>query len=252
MFCALFADALAPYSADDLDISRRLLSPSAGHWFGCDADGGDVLTSMLFGARTSLTISFLTVALSMGFGVTIGLISGYFGSWVDTTLMRLVDMLMAFPGLLVAMVLATALGPSTGTIILAISATGWLSSARVTRGQVLTLRERDYVMATRALGGTHLRLLLVHILPATLTPLMIQATFSLSGVIIVEAGLSFLGLGSQDGAPSWGGLLSQGQRFIQEAPHLSIFPGLAIVFIVLALNIAGDAIRDATDPKRRS
>jgi len=249
IFGACFANFLTPYSPQDFDLSKRLTGPSWQHWLGCDLDGGDVLTSLLFGARTSLTIGALTVLLSMTLGVFIGLIAGYFGGWLDQILMRFVDMLMAFPGLLVALVLASILGPSQATIIFAIAATGWISSARLTRGQVLGIRENTYVTASVALGATNTRILYHHILPGTLSPLIVHATFSLSGVIIVESGLSFLGLGAQDGAPSWGSLLAQGQTVLTQAPHLSIVPGLAIMLTVLALNFLGDALRDAFDPR---
>ena len=251
-FIAIFAPILAPFDLFDSDLTKRLESPSHSHWLGTDMDGRDVLTMMMYGAQTSLTIGVLTVLLSVTVGLVIGLVSGYFGGWVDHVLMRIVDMLMAFPGLLVALVLASVLGPSRLTIIVAISATGWISTARLIRGQVLSLREQTYVTASIALGAHQLRTMYRHILPGTLSPLTIHATFSLSGVIIVESGLSFLGLGAQDGAPSWGALLSQGQSVLTQAPHLSIAPGVAIMLTVLSLNFLGDALRDAMDPRGRS
>jgi peptide/nickel transport system permease protein len=247
---AVLAPWLAPTAPDDIDVAMRLLPPGPGGLFGRDLTGGSVLTAMLYGGRTSLYISVLTVALSVSVGTWVGLIAGYKRGWVDMVLMRIVDLLMAFPGILLAMALAAMLGPSRSNVILAISATGWTSAARLIRAQTLSIREREYVTASRALGALDSRLLWHHIFPATLTPLLVHATFSLSGVIVVEASLSFLGLGAQDGAPSWGALLAQGRTVLVEAPYLSIVPGTAIALIVLALNFVGDALRDLLDPRK--
>ena len=251
VLAAVFAPWLAPFTEDDLDLMRRNAGPSWEHPFGCDLNGGDVLTSMLYGAQVSLFIAFMTVVLSVTVGLGIGLVSGYYLGWVDALFMRLIDVVLAIPTILVAMVLSTLLGSSIWNVIFAIAVTGWASSARLVRGQVLSLRERDYVKASRALGAKDLRLMLRHIMPGTLTPLIVHATFSLSGVIIIEAGLSFLGLGAQDGSPTWGALLKQGRSVMTEAPHLSIIPGMAIMLVVLALNFIGDALRDALDPKNK-
>jgi peptide/nickel transport system permease protein len=251
---ALGAPWIAPGEPDAYDIVDRLQSPGFSNgsigWLGFDLYGGSVLTAMLYGARTSLYISFLTVIISISLGTFIGLLAGFFRGWVDAVLMRIVDLLMAFPGILLAMALAALMGPSVHNVVFAIAATGWTSSARLIRGQALSLREREYVLAAQAMGAKISRLLLFHVFPATLSPLIVQATFSLSGVIIVEAGLSFLGLGAQDGAPSWGALLGQGRTVLTEAPYLSIVPGLAIAILVLSLNFVGDALRDLLDPKQ--
>lgn len=248
---ALLAPWFAPFDPSYMDISKRIAPPSSEHWLGCDLNGRDVITSMLYGARVSLYIAFLTVVLSTTVGLCIGLVSGYKLGWIDTVLMRFVDIVMAVPGILVAMVLAGLLGSSINNIVIAIAATGWTASARIVRGQVLTLREREFVEASRALGAGDLRLIFKHILPSTLTPLIVHGTFSLSGVIIVESSLSFLGLGAQEGPPTWGALLGQGRAVLMEAPHLSIAPGLAIMLVVLALNFIGDASRDILDPKHQ-
>ncbi len=249
VFVALAAPYIAPFDPEDMDdITKRLLPPSADHLFGNDLTGGDVLTSIIYGTRTSLYIGFLTVLLSMTLGVSIGLLAGYRKGAIDMLLMRFVDLLMAFPGILLAMALAALMGPNLHNVVFAIAATGWTSSARLVRGQVLSLTEREYVTASKALGASGWRIVLLHIFPGTLSPLMVLATFSLSGVIIIEASLSFLGLGAQDGAPSWGAILSQGRTQLVEAPHLSIAPGIAIFLLVLALNFLGDALRDALDP----
>jgi len=246
---AVLAPVIAPFAPDDMDISLRLCRPDRAHWFGCDINGGDVLTAMLYGARTSLYVGFLTVFLSVTLGVVIGLIAGYKRGVYETVLMRTVDLLMAFPGILLAMALAAVLGPSLHNVVLAITATGWTSSARLIRGQVLSIAERDFVTSVKALGGNDLRILFRHILPATLPQLVIHATFSLSGVILIEASLSFLGLGAQDGAPTWGAILGMGRSVLLDAPHLSLVPGAAIMLTVLALNFTGDALRDILDPR---
>jgi peptide/nickel transport system permease protein len=251
VFVALAAPLIAPYDPENMDdIALRLAPPSADHWLGNDLTGGDVLTGIIYGTRTSLYIGFLTVFLSVTLGISIGLLAGYKKGIVDMLLMRSVDLLMAFPGILLAMALAALMGPSLHNVVLAITATGWTSSARLIRGQVLSLTEREYVTATRALGASGWRIVFRHIFPGTLSPLVVLATFSLSGVIIIEASLSFLGLGAQDGAPSWGALLSQGRTQLVEAPHLAIAPGVAIFMLVLALNFLGDALRDILDPRQ--
>jgi peptide/nickel transport system permease protein len=246
---ALLAPWLAPSAPDEMDVALRLLPPSAEHLLGMDINGGSVLTAMLYGARTSLYVGFLTVLLSVTVGVSIGLVAGYSRGLADTVLMRLVDLIMAFPGILLAMALAALMGPSLHNVVFAIAATGWTSSARLIRGQVLSIREREFVTASQALGATTGRIIWKHVFPATLSPLIVHATFSLSGVIIVEASLSFLGLGAQDGAPSWGAILGQGRSVLTEAPHLSVVPGVAIMLVVLALNFVGDALRDILDPR---
>ena len=249
---AICAPLLAPSLPESMDITRRLQSPSWNHPMGFDLNGGDVLTAMLYGARTSLYIGFLTVFISVTFGTTIGLVAGYKRSYIDLILMRVVDLLMAFPGILLAMALAAMMGPNLHNVVLAIAATGWTSSARLIRGQTLSLNEREYVIACQALGAKDRRTIFRHILPGTLSPLVVHATFSLSGVIIIEASLSFLGLGAQDGAPSWGAMLNQGRTVLTEAPHLAVIPGLAIMTLVLALNFVGDGLRDLLDPRSSS
>ena len=251
---ALAAPWLAPTAPDDMDIALKLKTPdwsNMADWLGRDVNGGSVLTAMLYGARTSLYISFLTVAIACTLGASIGLIAGYKRGLFDAVLMRTVDLLMAFPGILLALALAALMGPSQHNVVLAIAATGWTSSARLIRGQALTVREREFVQASVALGASDFRTMFRHVFPATLSPLIVHATFSLSGVIIVEASLSFLGLGANDGAPSWGAILGQGRTVLTEAPFLSVVPGLAIMLLVLALNFLGDAFRDLLDPRAK-
>ncbi len=250
---AVLAPWIAPTAPEDMDVALRLqrpgVLPGMADWLGRDLNGGSVLTAMLYGARTSLYISFLTVALSVTLGASIGLVAGYKRGWIDTILMRTVDLLMAFPGILLAMSLAALMGPSRHNVIFAIAATGWTSSARLIRGQTLSVREREFVQASHALGASDWRTITKHVFPSTFSPLLVQATFALSGVIIVEASLSFLGLGANDGAPSWGAILGQGRTVLTEAPFLSMVPGLAIMTLVMALNFLGDALRDLLDPR---
>jgi peptide/nickel transport system permease protein len=247
---ALFAPMLAPYQLGNADLLERLCSPQAGHILGCDLEGEDVLSIMLFGTRVSLYVAFLTVLLSMAVGTVVGLISGYWRGWVDLVIMRIVDIFMAFPSILLALTLTAIMGPSLYTIIFSIAVTGWTSTARLVRGQVLSIREREFVQASRALGAQSSRLIRKHIFPSILTPLIVHASFSLSSVIIVEAGLSFLGFGARDSVLTWGGLLGQASQVeVDLAPHLALIPGLAIFVLVVGLNFLGDALRDALDPK---
>lgn len=250
VFAAAFAPWLATFDLQDRDITRRLLSPNSVHFFGCDIDGADIFSGMLFGARTSLYVGLMTVLSSLTLGVFVGVMAGYHGGIVETALMRLSEIFMAFPGILLALTLTTLMGPSTGTIIFAIAATGWTSSARIARAQVLTLKEREYIMASRTMGASSTWLIVKHILPNLTSPLLVHATFSLSSVIVVEAGLSFLGLGSQDTTATWGAILGQGTKIdLMTAPHVTLIPGAAIFCLVIALNFIGDALRDILDPK---
>ncbi len=247
---ALAAPNIAPFDPFEQELSRKLLTPGWEHPFGCDLNGRDLLTIMLHGARTSLYIAFVTVFLSVGLGSLLGLFSGYFRGYFDAVMMRIVDIVMAVPGVLVALVLASFLGSGANNVVIAIAATGWTSSARIVRGQVMSLRERDYVLASKALGASPWRLIFIHIFPGTLTPMIVHATFSLSGVILVESSLSFLGLGSQSEAPTWGALLNQGRNVLEQAPFLSVIPGVAIMALVLSLNFLGDGLRDVLDPRK--
>lgn len=247
---AIFAPLLAPCQPGEMDIANRLLPPSPAHWFGFDSNGADVLTSMLYGARTSLYIGLLSTLCSLAVGVPLGLFAGYKRGFLDAVFSRTVDVLMAFPGILLALALTSVLGPNVHNIVFAILATGWIASARLVRGQVLSIREREYVLASKALGGGTWWIVLKHIFPSTWSLLVVQATYSLSGVILIEASLSFLGLGPQEGSPTWGALLDQGRTVLAEAPHLSIIPGGAIMLLVLALNLLGDTLRDRIDPRK--
>lgn len=246
---ALFAPWLAPGDPYGIDLSQQLQSPSGAHWLGQDANGADILSRLLYGARISLIVGLAVVALAGTIGILVGLVSGYYGGWTDTLIMRLVDILLAFPGLLLAIALVAVLGPDIRNVIIALTVLGWVPFARLVRGQVLAVKEREFVLAARATGASNKRIMLVHILPNILGPVIVQATFSVAGVIIAESSLSFLGLGAPPGTPSWGAMLADGKQVLMDAPHVSIFPGLAIMLTVLAFNFLGDGLRDRYDPR---
>jgi peptide/nickel transport system permease protein len=246
---ALLSDWVEMHWPYDMDLAMRGLPPSIAHPFGCDLNGGELWISLIRGARITLYVMGLTVLLSFSVGIAVGILTGYCGGWLDTVLMRVLDIVMAFPGILLAMAITAIMGPSVHTLIFAIAATGWTGTARLVRGQVMSLKEREYVLAALALGASTPRILWIYILPSLWSVLLISAAFSLSGVLLVEAGLSFLGLGAQDGAPTWGSLLNQGRSVLTESPHLSVIPGLCILATVLALNFLGEALRDYLDPR---
>jgi len=252
-FClpALLAPLLAPFDPMALDLAGSLEPPSAAHLLGRDEQGADILSRLLYGARISLVVGFSSVVVSALVGVSVGLIAGYLGGWVDNLLMRLVDVLLAFPGLLLAIALVAVLGPGLGNVVIALSVLGWTGFARLVRAQVLSVRELDYVQAARSLGAGPARLMFRHILPNVTAPVLVQASFSIAGAILAEASLSFLGLGAPPGTPSWGAMLSEGKHVLWEAPFVSIFPGAAIMAVVLGFNLFGDALADQLDPKRR-
>ena len=249
VFGALLAPLLAPYDPQAMDLGEQLAPPSAEHFFGQDANGSDIFSRILYGARISLTVGFVVVFISGIFGIAAGLVSGYYGGWVDLVLMRIVDILLAFPGLLLAIALVAVLGPDITNVIIALSVLGWVSFARLVRGQTLSVKEREYVLAARISGQTGPRIMFRHILPNIMSPIIVQATFSVAGVIISESSLSFLGLGVPPGTPSWGAMLSEGKQVLIDAPHVSVFPGLAIMLVVLAFNFLGDGLRDKYDPR---
>jgi len=247
---ALLAPVVSVYQPLQTDLAGALRGPSAGHLFGQDRLGRDVFAQVAYGARASMLIAIAVVTLTVIAGVAAGSAAGYLGGGVDVITMRVVDIFLAFPGILLAIALAGVLGPNLVNLVIALSVMGWVGYARLVRAQVLGLREREYVMAARAVGAGPWRVVARHILPNALSPVIVQATFSAAGVIIAESSLSFLGLGPQD-VPTWGGLLAQGAASLLYAPHIAFFPGLFIMLAVLALNLVGDALRDTLDPKSR-
>ncbi len=244
---ALFAPLLAPSPPAAQSLENGLAAPALDHPLGRDRLGRDQLSRVLYGARVSLGIGLGTVALSLMLGVLLGCAAGYLGGPVDFLIMRLVDVLLAFPGLLLAIALAAVLGPGAGNVVLALGLTAWTSYARLARGEVLSLRRREHVLAAEAMGLGPARVVTRHLLPLLAAPLLVQASFGVAGAIVAESSLSFLGLGVQAPSPSWGSMLNDGRSFLLVAPHLTIFPGLAILFTVLGLNSLGDALRDRLD-----
>jgi peptide/nickel transport system permease protein len=230
------------------DLPLRLEGPSPAHWFGLDELGRDIFARLLVGARISLLVGAVVVGISASVGTLLGSIAGYYGGIVDDVVSRVSDVLMAFPGLLLAIAVVAVLGPSLTNVVLALTLIGWVSYARVIRGQVLRVRELEYVQAARALGAATPRILAKHIVPAAVPALIVQATLGMGGAILAEASLSFLGLGVQPPTPSWGTMLNYGRSHLLDAPHLTIFPGLAIAVLVLGFNFLGDGLRDTLDP----
>ena len=248
---ALFAPLLAPHDPLRQNLDEDLVSYSIEHPLGTDKLGRDILSRTIYGARISLLVGGATVALSLAIGFALGSLSGYFGGWVDQSMMRLVDILMAFPGILLAIAFTAVLGPGLDHVILALCLIGWTTYARLVRGEILALREREFIHAARALGCGPRRIILRHLLPNLLPPLLIQATFGLAAAIVAEGSLSFLGLGVEPPTPSWGSMLNDGRQFLLVAPHLTSYPGLALMFTVLALNLVGDALQDRLNSRIR-
>ncbi len=246
---ALLAPVLAPHDAERQNLENDLIAHSREHPLGTDKLGRDILSRIIYGARISLSVGISTVALSALIGVLVGSLSGYFGGWFDQLLMRLVDILMAFPGILLAIAFTAVLGPGLDHVILALCLIGWTGYARLVRGEILSLREREFIHAARALGCKPARVILRHLVPNLLPPLLIQATFGLAAAIIAEGSLSFLGLGVEPPTPSWGAMLNEGRQFLLVAPHLTTYPGLAIMLTVLALNLVGDGLQDRLEPR---
>lgn len=248
---ALAAPLLAPFDPDVQDTAHRLDPPSKTHPLGLDDLGRDVLSRIVFGARVSLRVGFSVVVISSLIGVGLGAIAGYFGGAWDAVIMRICDILLAFPGILLAIAMVAVLGPSVNNVILALCVGGWVGYARLARGQVLKIREMEYVTAAKALGARSPRVILRHVLPNVINPVIVMATLGLAGAILAEASLSFLGLGVQPPTPSWGAMLTSGRQYLGIANHLAIFPGAAIMLAVMGLNFLGDGLIDALDPKYR-
>lgn len=246
---ALAGPLLTPFDPASQELARRLEGPSLTHPFGLDELGRDILARILSGARISLLVGVAVVSVSSVVGMLLGSVAGYFGGRVDDVISRVIDVLMAFPGILLAIALVAVLGPSLTNVVLALSIIGWVGYARLVRGQSLRAREFDFVQAARALGAGSGRIILRHVLPTAFPSVVVQATLGMAGAIIAEAALSFLGLGVQPPTPSWGTMLDAGRSHLFDAPHLTVFPGLAIAILVLGFNFLGDGLRDRVDPK---
>jgi peptide/nickel transport system permease protein len=248
---AILAPLIAPYDPAQQSWTAIRKPPSTEHWLGTDESGRDLLSRVIFGARASLLAGVVSISIALGLGVPIGLLAGYGGKWVDALISRVTDAMLAIPFLILAIALAAFLGPSLQNAMIAIGLTATPIFVRLTRGQVMAVKVEDYVEAARAVGNPAVRIAVKHILPNILPALIVQATISIATAIIAEASLSFLGLGQQPPAPSWGSMLNTAQRFLTNAPWMAVWPGLAIFLAVLSFNILGDGLRDALDPKER-
>ncbi len=251
VLCAVLAPVLAPDDPEAMEMTNRLEGPSWQHPMGTDQFGRDLFTRVLYGARISLSVALIAVALSVVLGVGIGLLSGYYGGILDLLVQRLVDIFLAFPVLLLAIALVAALGSSPRNVVLALGLVGWTNYVRVVRVDVLALKGREFVQSARVVGVSDARIILRHILPNVVSPVLVLSTLGIGYAIVAEAGLSFLGLGVQPPAPSWGWTVAFGTRFLRDAPHLSTFPGLAIMVSVVGFNLLGDGLRDLFDPRSR-
>lgn len=248
---ALLAPWLAPYDPVATSWSAVRAAPSAAHWFGADELGRDVLSRIIWGTRASILAGVVSVSISLALGVPIGMLTGYLGRWVDALISRVTDAMLACPFLILAIALAAFLGPSLTNAMIAIGISATPIFIRLTRAQVLAANAEDYVEAARALGNPHLRIALRHILPNIVAPLIVQATLAIAAAVIAEASLSFLGLGQQPPAPSWGSMLNTARNYVDQAPWMAIWPGLSIFLLVLSFNLLGDGLRDALDPRHK-
>jgi peptide/nickel transport system permease protein len=241
---AVFLPPLLPWDPVSQDLPLRLQGPSLPHPFGLDELGRDILARVLLGARVSLLVAIVVVGVSSGIGLAVGSVAGYFGGVTDQIISRVMDVLLAFPGILLAIAMVAALGPSLTNVVIALTLIGWVGYARLVRGQVLRAREFEFVQAARALGASTFRTLVVHIVPATLAPVLVQATLGMAAAMLSEASLSFLGLGVQPPTPSWGTMINGGRAHLLDAPHLTVFPGMCLAVVVLGFNFLGDGLRD--------
>ncbi len=249
--CAIAAPLIAPHAPDVVNPKLRGHGPTMAHWLGNDDIGRDILSRLIYGTRVALIVGLGATLIAVVIGVTVGATAGYFGGKVDFWLSRLIDTLMAFPLLALLLTLSTVFGPSLRNVVVVIGCTVWASYARVVRAEVLSLREMDYVLAARSVGASNRSIIAKHIVPNAIGPVIIIASLSIGGIIILESALSFLGLGVQRPTASWGTMLSDGREFIRNYPHIAIAPGLAIAFTVLAFNLVGDGLRDALDPREQ-
>jgi ABC-type dipeptide/oligopeptide/nickel transport system permease subunit len=249
---AVLAPVIARQSPITIDLAHLLQRPSAQHWLGTDIQGRDIWSRLVYGARVSLTVGLISQGIALAIGVTLGLMAGFYGKWVDEVVMRLADVTLAFPTLLLLIAMVAALQPSEAVVFATIGIVGWAGMARIVRGQVLVVRQLEYIQAIKALGAGDLRIMTQHVLPNVIAPVVIAATLGVAGAIMAEAALSFLGLGVPPPAPSWGSMIADGRDLeqLRRAPWTSVFPGIAIGAAVLGFNLLGDALRDALDPRQ--
>jgi len=249
VFAAVFAPLVAPYEADVRNIRARFAPPTAAHLLGTDNFGRDTLTRILYGARISLRVAVVAVGIAASIGVLLGSIAGYFGGTLDQVIMRIVDVFLAFPPILLALLLVAAIGSSVFSVTVALGLIYWTAYARVIRSSILALKEEDFVEANRALGANWPRILFRHVLPNAIGPIIVVASVGMGSAVTAEAALSFLGMGVQPPTPSWGSILNTGLQFLRQTPYLATFPGAAIMITVLGFNLLGDGLRDALDPR---
>lgn len=246
---AMLAPIISPYDPNDIDVKAILLAPSWQHWMGTDGLGRDVLSRMLHGGRISLLVGFVAVGISTAIGIVLGAIAGYYRGWIDTLIMRLVDVMLSIPSFFLILAVIAFLTPSIWNIMIVIGLTSWMGVTRLVRAEFLSLSGREFVLASRTLGAKDARLIFTHLLPNSLTPIIVSAVLGVAGAVLMESGLSFLGLGVQAPQASWGNILTDGKEYIQFAWWLSLFPGLAILVTVLGYNLLGEGLRDALDPR---
>ncbi len=246
---AMLAPLISPYDPNNIDVKAILLEPSWQHWMGTDGLGRDVLSRMLHGGRISLLVGLVAVGIATAIGIVLGAISGYYRGWVDTLIMRLVDVMLSIPSFFLILAVIAFLTPSIWNIMIVIGLTSWMGVTRLVRAEFLSLSSREFVMASRTLGAKDARLIFTHLLPNSLTPIIVSAVLGVAGAVLMESGLSFLGLGVQAPQASWGNILTDGKEYIQFAWWLSLFPGLAILITVLGYNLLGEGLRDALDPR---
>jgi peptide/nickel transport system permease protein len=252
LLCVLFAPWLAPYDPARLDLTGRLMGPSAAHWFGTDELGRDILSRTIYGARISMIVAVSVVGLSLAVGLVAGCLSGFYGGVTDTILnIYVTNAFMSLPGILLAIAFVAFMGPGLFNVILALAISGWVGYARLVRGQVMAMKEREFVEAARALGASDLRVLCRHILPNIVQPLIVQGAIGMAGAVLAEATLSFLGLGVPPPAASWGSMLNDARSHLFDSPHLVFFPAMAVMLCVLSFNFIGDALRDYLDPRTK-
>lgn len=249
---AMLAPIISPYDPDDINVKAILLGPSASHWMGTDGLGRDVLSRMLHGGRISLLVGLVAVGISTAIGILLGALAGYYRGWVDTFIMRLVDVMLSIPSFFLILAVIAFLTPSIINIMIVIGLTSWMGVTRLVRAEFLSLNEREFVLASRTLGAKDARLIFTHLLPNSLTPIIVSSVLGVAGAVLMESGLSFLGLGVQAPQASWGNILTDGKEYIQFAWWLSLFPGLAILITVLGYNLLGEGLRDALDPRSNS
>jgi len=250
-FTAIFAPLLAPYDPYEIDMANALQTPGITHWLGTDEIGRDVLSRLIYGTRTSLMVGVVAVGVAVAIGVTLGLISGYFGRWLDSIIMRFIDALMSIPGMVLALVFAAILGGGLINIMIAVGISMMPTYCRLMRGQVLSIKSFDFILAAHSLGSSDSRIMLRHIAPNCLPPLIVLVTLQLGMAILIEAGLSFIGVGISPPEAAWGSMVNSGYSFLDMNPVLSFAPGLSIMLVVLAFNLVGDGLRDALDPRLR-